>query len=394
MGTSSLLCPSYKMVALKSPFILSGNSMKIVFVADNVDGERSGGVVSTRRFIDYFKKTDDLTVVSSGKADDNKIVFPAFYVPFAKKQMQEMDFLFVWPNKKNLKQAIQAADLVHIQFPFILGYQALKIARQLNKPVVFGFHVQPENLMWNIGLDYDWLNAFLYRFFIRTFYSKADLVFAPSEFAKQMLEKYALQVPIEIISNGLPKQFKPKQSVREPEFIDKFVILMVGRLAKEKRHDLVMQAIQQSKFKDKIQLVVTGQGSLRAELIELGNALPNPAFFEYVSQEKLISLFNSSDLFIHASEIELEGMAVLEAIGCGLPALISDAEHSASAQFALNEDFLFTAGDVDSLRTKMDYWIEHEELLKGSKQAYLEKAQSYAFEASVQKARELYQGLV
>jgi len=368
--------------------------LKIVFIADNVDGEKSGGVVSTRRFINHFKKTDDLTVISTGKMEDNKVVFPAFYFPFAKQQMQEMDFLFAWPNKKILAAAIKDADLVHIQFPFFLGYQALKIARKMNKPVVFGFHVQPENLMWNIGLDYDWLNAFLYRFFIRTFYNKADLVMSPSEFGKKMLEKYAIQVPVEIISNGLPEQFKPKLCVREAEFADRFVILMVGRLAKEKRQDLVMQAIKQSKFKDKIQLVVTGQGALRAELIDLGNTLPNPAFFEYVSQEKLISLFNTSDLFIHASEIELEGMAVLEAIGCGLPALISDAEHSASAQFALNEEFLFTAGNLGSLTTKMDYWIEHETELKQSKPAYIAKAQEYAFDASVQHARSLYKGLV
>ncbi|WP_158083158.1 glycosyltransferase [Methyloprofundus sedimenti] len=368
--------------------------MKIVFVADNVDGEKSGGVVSTRRFIDYFKKTDDLTIVSTGEAEENKIVFPDFYLPFAKKQMQEMDFLFAWPNKKVLRAVIKDADLVHIQFPFFLGYQALKIARKMNKPVVFGFHVQPENLMWNIGLNYEWLNAFLYRFFITVFYNKADLIMSPSIFGRQMLEKFSIQVPVEIISNGLPEQFRPKHCVKDPEFADKFVILMVGRLAKEKRHDLVMQAIKQSKFKEKIQLVVTGQGALRAELIDLGNTLPNPAFFEYVSQEKLISLFNTADLFIHASEIELEGMAVLEAIGCGLPALISDAEHSASAQFALNDDFLFSAGDSASLVCKLDYWIEHEAELKASKSAYVEKAQTYAFDASVQHARLLYQGLV
>lgn len=368
--------------------------MKIVFVADNVDGGISGGVVSTRRFIDYFKKTDDLTIVSTGKAEENKVVFADFYVPFAKKQMQEMDFLFAWPNNKKLKAVIKEADLVHIQFPFFLGYQALKIARKMNKPVVFGFHVQPENLMWNIGLNYQWLNAFLYRFFIKTFYNKANLVISPSVFGQQMLQKFSIQVPVEIISNGLPKQFKPKPCVREAEFVDKFVILMVGRLAKEKRHDLVIQAIKQTKFKNKIQLVVTGQGALRTELINIGNTLPNPAFFEYVSQEKLISLFNTADLLVHASEIELEGMAVLEAIGCGLPALISDAEHSASVQFALNDDFLFSAGDVESLVSKLDYWIEHEDELQKAKLAYLKKAQVYAFDVSMQKTRLVYQQLL
>jgi len=368
--------------------------LKIVFIADNVDGEKSGGVVSTKRFIEYLNKTDELTVVSTGKEAANKVVFSAFYLPFAKKQMQEMDFLFAWPNKKVLRVIIQKADIVHIQFPFFLGYQALKIARELNKPVVFGFHVQPENLMWNIGLDFDWLNTFLYRFFIRTFYSKADLVFSPSAFGKQMLEKFKLQTPIEIVSNGLPEQFTPKDCVRDARFKDKFVILMVGRLAKEKRHTLVMNAIKQSQFKDQIQLFVTGDGALKEELETLGKTLPNPAIFEYVSQEKLIELFNTADLFLHASDIELEGMAVLEAIGCGLPALISDSKQSASAQFALNEDFLFKAGDSADVLAKMDYWIAHQEQLTAAKSLYREKAKTYAFGACVESARSHYQHVI
>jgi len=368
--------------------------LKIVFIADNVDGEKSGGVVSTKRFIEYLHKTDDLTVVSTGKKADKKIVFPAFYLPFAKKQMQEMDFLFAWPNKKVLREAIQQADVVHIQFPFFLGYQAVKIAQQLNKPIVFGFHVQPENLMWNIGLDFEWLNKFLYRFFIRAFYSKGDLIFSPSAFGKIMLEKFQLKTPIEIVSNGLPEQFAPKTCVRDVRFKDKFVILMVGRLAKEKRHRLVMEAIKQSQFKDQIQLVVTGDGALKEELMALGDTLPNPAIFEYVSQEKLIELFNTADLFLHASDIELEGMAVLEAIGCGLPALISDSKQSASAQFALNEDFLFKAGDADDVLAKIDYWIAHSEQLIAAKALYLEKAQQYAFGACVEGAREHYQRVI
>jgi len=368
--------------------------LKIVFVADNVDGEKSGGVVSTRRFIDFFKKSDNLTVISTGKPEKNKIIFPAFHLPFAKKQMQEMDFLFAWPNKKILTEAIQDADLVHIQFPFYLGYQAAKIAKKLNKPIVFGFHVQPENLMWNIGLDFEWLNAILYRFFIRSFYNKADLVLSPSAFGKEMLEKYNIQVPVEVVSNGLPEQFKPKESVRKEVFDGRFVVLMVGRLAAEKRHTLVMQAIQKSKFKDKIQLVVTGNGSMKEKLVELGSQLPNPAIFEYVSQEELINLFNTADLFIHASDIELEGMAVLEAIGCGLPALISDSNQSASAQFALNDQFLFSAGNLASLTEKLDYWIENEVQLEASKVPYLEKANTYAFGACAQQARDYYEAVV
>ena len=77
--------------------------LKIVFIADIVDGEKSGGVISARRLISYLKKKHDLAVISTGAAEPNKIVFPQFYLPFAKKQMLAMGFLFAWPNRKILE---------------------------------------------------------------------------------------------------------------------------------------------------------------------------------------------------------------------------------------------------------------------------------------------------
>jgi glycosyltransferase involved in cell wall biosynthesis len=211
---------------------------------------------------------------------------------------------------------------------------------------------------------------------------------------KTMLEKFDVKAPVKVISNGLPFQFHPADFSPAPEYADKFVILMVGRLAKEKRHNLVIEAIKRSKYANQIQLIATGKGPLLEELKKLGSKLPNPAVFTYVSQEQLIRLFNTADLFVHASEIELEGMAVMEAIGCGLPALIANAEHSASTQFSLNEKFLFTSGDAKDLSLRIDYWLENREELKASGKLYLEKAKQYSFEACAQQTEELYRQII
>jgi glycosyltransferase involved in cell wall biosynthesis len=370
------------------------SGLNIVFVADVVDGEKSGGVISARRLTDYLKTRHKLTIISTGKEEDHKIVLPQFYLPFAKKQMIDMGFLFAWPNKQVLIDSFKDADLVHIQFPFLLGYQALKQAKKMGKPVVLGFHLQPENLIWNVGIRSEWLTSLLYHFFVKTFYNKGDIIISPSEMGKTMLEKYGITVPVKVISNGLPVQFKPENHSPDPKYTNKFIILMVGRMAKEKRHNLVIEAIKRSKYADQIQLIATGKGPLLEELKVLGNDLPNPAEFTYVSQKELIRLFNTANLFIHASEIELEGMAVMEAIGCGLPALIANAKHSASTQFALNEKFLFTSGDAENLSAKIDYWIDHEKELKDSRPRYLEKAKQYSFAACVQQTEDLYLQIV
>ncbi len=369
-------------------------SLDIVFVADVIDGEKSGGVISAKRLTDYLKTRHKLTIISTGKAEEHKIVLPQFYLPFAKKQMLDMGFVFAWPNKQVLIDSFKNADLVHIQFPFLLGYQALKLAKKMNKPVVLGFHVQPENLIWNVGIKSEWLTSLLYRFFVKSFYNKANVVISPSSMGKAMLEQFGVKAPVKVISNGLPVQFQPLNCIPDTEYANKFVILMVGRLAKEKRHNLVIEAIKRSKNAEQIQLIATGKGPLLEELKALGDELPNPAVFSYVSQEQLIKLFNTADLFVHASEIELEGMAVMEAIGCGLPALIANAKHSASTQFALNERFLFISGDVENLSSQIDYWINHREELKASGQDYQEKAKQYSFTVCAQQTEDLYRHII
>ncbi len=373
----------------------SNNSeLNIVFVADIIDGEKSGGVISAKRLIDYLKDRHPLKVLTTGKPEKYKISLPAFYLPFVKNIMQDMGFIFAWPKRKTLENALKDADLVHIQFPFLLGYRTLSIARKMGKPVVLGFHVQPENLMWNIGLNHNRVISFLYRFFVKTFYNKGDIVLSPSSLGKIMLEENGINVPVEVISNGLPEQFKPGDYDPDPKFKDKFVILMAGRLAREKRHDAVIQAIQKSKHQDNIQLVVTGKGHLREELEQLGESLAVPPLFTYVSQKELIRLFNTAHLFIHASEVELEGMAVLEAIGCGLPALIANSDASASNQFAINEKFLFSVDDTDELSSRIDYWYENRSELVMARKQYLEKVQQYSFTACAKKTEVLYRAVI
>jgi 1,2-diacylglycerol 3-alpha-glucosyltransferase len=368
--------------------------LNILFIADIIDGGKSGGVISARRLIDYLKQQHNLTIVSTGNAEKNKIVMPEFYLPFVKRIMQEMGFIFAWPKVEILKKAIKNADIVHIQFPFLLGYKALSIARKMGKPVALGYHVQPENLMWNIGVHNTRVISTLYRFFVKSFYNKGNLVLSPSAFGKTMLEKNGIKVPVKVISNGLPPQFKPGNYEFDPDFADKFIVLMAGRYAKEKRHDIVFKALSLSKHKDNIQVIVTGKGPMRKELEELAAKMGLAVLFTYVSQEELIRYFNIAHLFVHASEVELEGMAVLEAIGCGLPALIADSAYSASSQFALNEKFLFASGDVDDLSSRIDYWFEHRNELEASKQQYLEKAHQYSFALSVQKTVDSYRDLL
>lgn len=72
----------------------------------------------------------------------------------------------------------------------------------------------------------------------------------------------------------------------------------------------------------------------------------------------MVDTINSADLYVHPAEIEIESIACLEAITCGLVPVISNSDRSAARYFALREDNLFEAGNAENLAKKIDYWLD------------------------------------
>lgn len=368
--------------------------LKMAYVIDTYDGIKTGGVYSAHRFIDALKKDHDVTIVTTGESKPGRVVLKGFYFPFVKNIMKKMGFIFAVPNTKVMTKLFKEVDLVHVQLPWWLGIRSVSLAKKLGVPVVTGFHMQPENILRNIKITSEFLSRKIYQLFISKFFNKSDGVICPSKFAQKELERFDLNKRSVVISNGLKEDFKPMDYEKDDKYKDKFVILVVGRLAREKRLHVLINAIKNSKYKDKIQMVATGNGPLKEKLIKLGSTLPNPAEFLFVSHEDLIKLYNTADLYVHTSEVELEGMAVLEAIGCGLPALISINPTSASGQFALSDVFSFNNADSVELAGKIDYLIENPDVLKEAKPKYLEIASRYKMEESIKQTEDFYYQIV
>ncbi|MFK7824387.1 MAG: glycosyltransferase [Oligoflexales bacterium] len=366
--------------------------LKIAYVIDAYQEQKSGGVVSANRFMNLFKKKHDLVIVSTEKLHgEGYEKVPGFYFPFAKEKMKKNGMKFGLPNTKKLESIFKDVDLIYIHFPFYLGLKAIKVAKKMGKAVVVGFHLQPENLLMNVGVKSKSAAAMMYRMFINKFYNLADMTICPSYFAEELLlaNKHFNGNTV-VISNGLTPEFRPRPSEPFPEYKDKFVILTVGRLAKEKRHDVIIDAIKKSKYKDNIKLVVTGNGVLKDQLIEMGKSMSIEPDIGFVEEDRLIRLYNTANLYIHASDVELEGMSVLEAIGSGCPALISDAVTSASKQFAIEDRFLFSSGNGAQLAEKIDYWYENREELKEAGAAFARSAEKYYIESSADRMSEIF----
>lgn len=365
--------------------------LRIAYAIDTFDGVKTGGVISARRFVAALRERHDVTVIAGGPSSEGQVGLPRFTIPPFGRVMREMGFIFAWPTRSILEPVLRRADVLHVQFPFWLGIRAATLARRLGTPVVAASHLQPENMFHNIGIHSEWLVDRTWRFFISALYGRADYLVSPTAFGLRELQQRGLTVPADVVSNGIPTQFRPGPAAHEARPDSRFVVLGVSRLAKEKRIDVTIEAVRRSRHADRIQLVLYGHGPEEEKLRRLSATLPVPAEIRVIDEADMPSAMRAADLLVHASEIEIEGMAVLEALGVGLPTLVADAPLSAASRLAISDDFRFPPGDVDQLARRIDHLFEHPEALAAARQANLAAAEGLRLEASIARMEAIYE---
>lgn len=165
---------------------------------------------------------------------------------------------------------------------------------------------------------------------------------------------------------------------------------MVGRYSREKRQDLIIEAVKKCRYESKIQLILAGKGPWISFLQRLSKGLTNPVIFGFYDQDQLLNIVNYSDLYIHASDAEIEAISCMEAFSCGLVPVISNSVITATGQFALDDMNLFEAGNSGSLRDRIEYWMDHADLKKEFTQKYIEFARQYQLDNCVRELEKVF----
>ena len=360
--------------------------MKILFAIDAYFTNNNGTSISAQRFADELRKRGHEVRILTACDEQRENIFsmPALKIPFFQGLIEKHGFQFAKCRKKVIREAVQWADIVHCFMPFMLEAKTKKMAETLGKPSTSAFHVQPENITSSLGLGkVAWVNNLLYRIFRNTTYNHYAHVHTPSPFMAGEIEKRGYTAKIHTISNGIQSDFTWTKRCKDPKFADKILIMMVGRLAGEKRQDIIINALQYSKYGDKIQLVFAGKGPKFRQYYKLGQKLKHPPIFTYLPKDKLINLLAQCDLYVHASDMESEAISCIEAFATGLVPVISNSPLSATKQFALDERSLFKAGDPKDLARAIDYWLDHPEEKEKIEKVYSESASKYNIDNSI-----------
>ena len=355
--------------------------MIITIVCDVLVKENNGTTIAAMNLIRFLKKQGHTVKVLC--ADQNRKGQDGFYVvpniSFGKmldKYVANIGVTLAKADKDIVTSALKGSDLIHTMLPFSLGMASVKIAKELNIPITAGFHMQAENLTSYIKLNkLKPANKFVYKYIWKHVYQYVDGIHYPTKFIQNIFEKNIKKTtPGYVISNGVHDYVKKRDIAKPEEFKDKFVILTTGRYAREKSQDTLIKAIRYSKHKNEIQLILGGMGIKEKKYKKLAKKLPIPPIFKFYSRTEIIDVLNYSDMYVHPAEIELEGIACLEAIVCGKLTIVSDSKLSATKEFAIDDTCIFKHRNPKDLARVIDYWIDRPELRKQYEQKYLESS--------------------
>ncbi len=374
--------------------------MKIVFVLECANKLNNGTTATCNRFADELRKKGHEVITIGCEFQDkqpreNYVGTPHYVFPVFEPLIAKEGFTFARCDIAKIYEAIKDADLVHVFLPMKLGKTAQLIADGLGIAVTTAYHLQPQNISSAIHLGHlQFINSAIYAGFRHYLYRSVRHVHCPSPMIERELKKHHYDTNVtHVISNGVIPFFHHVDSVR-PDFCkDKIVVCMSGRLASEKRQDLIIKAVASSKYNERIQIILCGSGPNEKHYAKLGKKLKlaNPLIMRFCSQEELRDVLCYSDIYVHASDFEIEGISAIEAITCGALPLISDSRLSATNSFSINDEVcLFHHGSAASLRAKMEWIIEHPKEAEELRKAYVLAAPKFALSRQVQAMEDMF----
>lgn len=381
-----------KKILVKIIFVMK---TKILIVADVLGEENNGTTITIKRLIDGLKKRDFDVYVLSPLSENKKEGYYSlkkrnFFI--FNNYVQKNGVCLGVPNRTLLEELVKKVDIVHIELPFKTGKMAMQICKQQNKPFTAGFHCPAEAVTVHFGLkNVKFANDAIYKYHYKKFYKYCNLVHCPSKFYADILTEKGYTNNLKVISNGVSDIFYKAYPKHKSNL---FKIITVGRLSIEKRQDLLLKAVANSKYNKNIQVIIAGDGPQKHKLQKLGKSLANPPIIKYIPSEELARTLHDCDLYVHCSDVEVEGMACLEALASGLVPIISDSPKSATKEFALSNHNLFENGSAKSLEKQIGFFVENPNQLKTFKQIYKDYARGFHVDNCIeQMSRMFYQAI-
>ena len=266
--------------------------------------------------------------------------------------------LILNPHKSVMKHLKQfQPDVIHAHEPIQMGAIALEYTNHGHIPVTLTTHQLP----WFVASYLPaWLKPsaekFLWVYACGTL-KRFTSIISPTKTIANIIEARIGLTP-EVISYGVDIQtFHPplcsdtkiasRTRLNLPPNIP--LLLNVGRLDTDKSVDKVIRGAAQAIRESEAHLLIVGDGCQKKNLIRLSQELrldERVHFTGYIQPTSLPEIYRMADTFITASEIETQGIVLLEAAASGLPIVAVNATCIPEIVRNKVNGFLVEPGDI------------------------------------------------
>ena len=297
-------------------------------------------------------------------------------------------------------------EAIHSHEPMPISLPAIRYAGEMNVPTVLTIHQLPptathhlpgflqvamENLLWRYG---------------RWYTQKFMALITPTETTSIQVRRI-LARSVTTISNGIDLQtFHPPRLKDEGAAIrqkwnlppDVPIVLHVGRLDPDKNAERVIHAVAQAMQQNNSHLLIVGDGLRKPALMKLCQSLrisDRVHFTGFIStRQGLPELYRIAHLFITASEIETQGLVLLEAAASGLPVVAVRATCIPEIVHNGVNGFLAEPGDTNGLGRGISVLLDDESKAAQMGRASLALAQQHDNQFTIEAHEKLYYQLI
>lgn len=254
-------------------------------------------------------------------------------------------------------------DIVEVGSPAMAPWHVLSDCRELGIPIVAFFHSHVPRLLEGAARNPGFVRRagaeLAWRYLRRLDRNFASTIvasrFVAAELARAGIERTAY-VPLGVnLERFHPARRLASDRIRaQLGAQDRPLVVYVGRLAPEKRVDVLLRAWPRIARRTGAVLAIVGDGPLCKELQALapGRDIRWLGFIHH--RAGLADLLASADAVVSPGEVETFGLAALESLASGTPVLSAAAGGAAELVQDSRAGLLFEGGDADSLATRME----------------------------------------
>jgi 1,2-diacylglycerol 3-alpha-glucosyltransferase len=251
--------------------------------------------------------------------------------------------------------AVVEADIVHAHTPFGVGLGGLRLARDIDRPLVASYHTPTAEYAGYLAEG--WLLDAVARVgnaYERWFLGRADHVIAPSETTRAALEHRDIG-PVSVVPNGVDiDRFTPVDGSAfraRHDLPDGPLVGYTGRHGFEKElTDLVTAAEGVDAT-----FVLGGDGPARKTLQEAANERnADIRFLGFLDREELPQFYSALDVFAFPSPVETQGLVALEAMACGTPVVGVESGALTETIDDGETGYHYEPGDIPGFRDALD----------------------------------------